>query len=131
MFAKLFARIKSLIQYIRENRFDRSLMRYFDWPLLIMVLTISLFGVVCIFTATAASEVSDSAVQPSWRCCRPSPSPTRAFSFCGCWPAWWPCSPSSTSATTLYGRYAHYIYVLNIAILLFALVRGQGRTRRV
>ena len=46
MFAKLFARIKSLIQYIRENRFDRSLMRYFDWPLLIMVLTISLFGIV-------------------------------------------------------------------------------------
>ena len=57
MFAKLFARIKSLIQYIRENRFDRSLMRYFDWPLLIMVLTISLFGIVCIFSATS-SEVS-------------------------------------------------------------------------
>ena len=28
-------------------------MRYFDWPLLIIVLSISLFGVVCIFSATS------------------------------------------------------------------------------
>ena len=52
------SRIKALIKYIRDNRFDRSLMKYFDWPLLIIVLTISLFGVVCIFSATS-SQVTE------------------------------------------------------------------------
>ena len=32
-------------------------MRYFDWPLLIIVLVISLFGVVCIFSATSSQVV--------------------------------------------------------------------------
>ena len=54
----MLSRIKALIKYIRDNRFDRSLMKYFDWPLLIIVLTISLFGVVCIFSATS-SQVTE------------------------------------------------------------------------
>ena len=54
----MLSRIKALIKYIRDNRFDRSLMRYFDWPLLIIVLAISLFGVVCIFSATS-SQVTE------------------------------------------------------------------------
>ena len=49
----MLSRIKAFIKYIRDNRFDRSLMRYFDWPLLIIVLVISFFGVVCIFSATS------------------------------------------------------------------------------
>lgn len=53
----MLSRIKAFFKYIRDNRFDRSLMRYFDWPLLIIVLVISLFGVVCIFSATSSQVV--------------------------------------------------------------------------
>ena len=54
----MLSRIKAFIKYIRDNRFDRSLMKYFDWPLLIIVLVIALFGVVCIFSATS-SQVTE------------------------------------------------------------------------
>ena len=54
----MFARLKALLKYIRDNRFDRGLMRHFDWPLFLIVACISLFGVVCIFSATS-SEVTE------------------------------------------------------------------------
>lgn len=54
----MLSRIRAFFKYIRDNRFDRSLMRYFDWPLLIIVLVISLYGVVCIFSATS-SQVTE------------------------------------------------------------------------
>lgn len=54
----MLSRIKAFLKYIRDNRFDRSLMKYFDWPLMIIVLVISLFGVVCIFSATS-SQVTE------------------------------------------------------------------------
>ena len=44
----MFSKIAAFFKYIKDNRFDRSLMKYFDWPLLIIVLLISLFGVVCL-----------------------------------------------------------------------------------
>ena len=48
-------KIAALVKQVRLNRFDRSLMRYFDWPLFLNVLVIALFGVVCIFSATTTS----------------------------------------------------------------------------
>ena len=54
----MLSRIKAFFKYIKDNRFDRSLMKYFDWPLMIIVLVISLFGVVCIFSATS-SQVTE------------------------------------------------------------------------
>ena len=53
----MLSRIKAFFKYIKDNRFDRSLMKYFDWPLFIIVLIISLFGVVCIFSATSSQVV--------------------------------------------------------------------------
>ncbi len=53
----MLSRIKAFFKYIKDNRFDRSLMKYFDWPLFIIVLVISLFGVVCIFSATSSQVV--------------------------------------------------------------------------
>ena len=62
---KLFSRkqpvswhkLKGMLTYAWKNRATRSLIRYFDWPLFLMVIAISLFGVVCIFSATS-SEVT-------------------------------------------------------------------------
>ena len=53
MFSKIIAFFKGL----RVNRFNRDLMRYFDWPLFLLVIAIALFGVVTIFSATS-TEVS-------------------------------------------------------------------------
>ena len=50
----MFSRIRAFFNYIRDNQFDRSLMKYFDWPLFLIVIGISLFGVVCIFSATSS-----------------------------------------------------------------------------
>ena len=54
----MFLRLRAFFKYIRDNRFDRSLMKYFDWPLFLIVMAISLFGVVCIFSATS-SQVTE------------------------------------------------------------------------
>ena len=54
MFSKIIAFLKGL----RENHFDRSLMRFFDWPLFLIVLSIAFFGVVTIFSA-GSSEVTE------------------------------------------------------------------------
>ena len=53
----MFTRLKAGLQYIRDNRLTRSMMRYFDWPLFLIVIAISLFGIVCVFSATS-SEVT-------------------------------------------------------------------------
>lgn len=124
MFAKLFARIKSLIQYIRENRFDRSLMRYFDWPLLLMVLAISLFGIVCIFSATSSevSTVPSNLVEMLQ---------TQSIAYPRLQFLWLLAGMAAMFVIiffpyALYGRYAHYIYVLNVGLLLFTLVVAQA-----
>lgn len=49
----MFSKIAAFFKSLRENRFERSLMKYFDWPLLIIVLCIALFGVVTIFSASS------------------------------------------------------------------------------
>ena len=46
------ARLEKIRKFIQENRFNRSLLRYVDWPLLIIVLVLSLYGVLVIFCAT-------------------------------------------------------------------------------
>lgn len=54
----MFSKIKAAWQYILDNRLTRSMFRYFDWPLFLIVVAISLFGIVCVFSATS-SEVTD------------------------------------------------------------------------
>ncbi len=54
----MFTKLKAQLQYIRDNRFTRDMMRYFDWPLFLIVIAIALFGIVCVFSATA-SEVTE------------------------------------------------------------------------
>jgi len=45
-------RLAKLLKFIKETRFNRSLLRYIDWPLLLIVLLLSLYGVLVIFCAT-------------------------------------------------------------------------------
>ena len=54
----MISKLKAAWQYIWENRLTRSMFRYFDWPLFLIVVAISLFGIVCVFSATS-SEVTE------------------------------------------------------------------------
>ena len=49
---KLF---RTILRYVQENKFEARLLSNIDWPILLMVWGISLFGVVSIFAATASS----------------------------------------------------------------------------
>ena len=45
-------------QLIQDSHLTRRMMRYFDWPLFLIVVLITLFGIVCVFSATS-SEVTE------------------------------------------------------------------------
>lgn len=46
-------RFRHITKLIQANRFNTHMMRSFDWPFFILIMAIALFGVVCIFSATA------------------------------------------------------------------------------
>ena len=54
----MFSKIVAFLKGLRENHFDRSLMRFFDWPLFLNVIAIAIFGVITIFSA-GSSEVTE------------------------------------------------------------------------
>ena len=58
MFTKTKSRLKRAWLYTAGNRLTRPMMKHFDWPLFLIVLAISLFGIVCVFSATS-SEVTE------------------------------------------------------------------------
>ncbi|MBR0368449.1 MAG: rod shape-determining protein RodA [Clostridia bacterium] len=119
----MFSRIRAFFKYIRDNQFDRSLMKYFDWPLFLIVVVISLFGVVCIFSATSSQVTEYPAnivemlqtqsilyprLQLMW-----IGAGLVAMAFIIFFPY------------DLYGQYANVIYTANIGLLVFTLLVAQ------
>lgn len=47
------SRFQRTLKFIHDNKFNPKLLRNFDWITLALVLALALFGVVCIFSATA------------------------------------------------------------------------------
>ena len=120
----MLSRIKAFFKYIRDNRFDRSLMKYFDWPLLIIVLVISLFGVVCIFSATS-SQVTEAPANVVEMLQTQSITYPRLQLF------WIAAGLVAMSAVIffpyqLYERYANAIYAANIILLTLTLLIAQA-----
>lgn len=52
--------LESLRQLIRNNHFDRRLLRSFDWPLFLTVLALVTFGLLSIYSATSVPVEGDS-----------------------------------------------------------------------
>lgn len=123
-FSKMLSNIRSFFRYIRDNRFDRNLMRYFDWPLLINVLVIALFGVVCIFSATTSSVTeTPSTIMEMLE--------TQSITYPRLQLMWIGAGLIAMFAVIffpydLYGKYADAIYYANIALLLFTLVATEA-----
>ena len=121
----MFARIVAFFKGLREGQFDRSLMRYFDWPLFLNVLAISLFGVVTIFSATS-SEVTEkpATIMEMLR--------TQSLTYPRLQLIWIVAGVVAMFIIIyfnyeLYGKYANTLYVINLLMLLFVLGVEAGR----
>ena len=121
----MFARIVAFFKGLREGQFDRSLMRYFDWPLFLNVLAISLFGVVTIFSATS-SEVTEkpATIMEMLR--------TQSLTYPRLQLIWIIAGVVAMFIIIyfnyeLYGKYANTLYVINLLMLLFVLGVEAGR----
>ena len=119
----MFSRIRAFFKYIRDNQFDRSLMKYFDWPLFLIVIVISLFGVVCIFSATSSqvTEYPANVVEMLQ---------TQSILYPRLQLLWIGAGLIAMAAIIffpyeLYGQYANVIYTANIGLLVFTLLVAQ------
>ena len=119
----MLTRLKALLQYIRDNRFTRDMMRYFDWPLFLIVVAISLFGVVCVFSATS-SEVTETPATLM------EMLETQSIYYPRLQLMWLLAVVFAMMLVIflpyqLFGRYAQVIYLANIGVLLFTLVVSE------
>lgn len=120
----MFSKIAAFFKYIKDNRFDRSLMKYFDWPLLIIVLLIALFGVVCIFSASSIQVTEKPANIMEML-------ETQPITYSRLQLMWIGAGLVAMSVVIffpyeLYGQYANAIYMANILLLLFTLLVAQA-----
>ena len=121
----MFSRIVAFFKGLRVGQFTRSLMRYFDWPLFLNVLAISLFGVVTIFSATS-SEVTEkpATIMEMLR--------TQSLTYPRLQLIWIVAGVMAMFVIIyfsyeLYGKYANTLYVINLLMLLFVLGVEAGR----
>ena len=121
----MFARILAFIKGLRENQFTRRLMHYFDWPLFFIVIGISLFGVVTIFSATSI-EVTEtpSTIMEMLQ--------TQPLTYSRLQLIWIVAGTIAMFAVMFfdyeqYGKYANVLYAANLALLLFVLGVERGR----
>ena len=121
----MFSRIVEFFKGLRVGQFTRSLMRYFDWPLFLNVLAISLFGVVTIFSATS-SEVTEkpATIMEMLR--------TQSLTYPRLQLIWIVAGVVAMFVIIyfsyeLYGKYANTLYVINLLMLLFVLGVEAGR----
>ena len=121
----MFSRIVAFIKGLREGQFERSLMRFFDWPLFINVLAISLFGVVTIFSATSSEVMEKPAtIMDMLR--------TQSLTYPRLQLIWIIVGVVAMFAIIffnyeLYGKYANTLYVVNLVMLLIVLGMEAGR----
>ena len=118
-------RIKELRADILKNRFNPRLIRYMDWPLLLLVLGISVFGVISIFAATASATDHEITGISNIIAAHPTRYATLQF-------LWMLAGLVAMSAMCffnyhLFGKYSDLIYWANIAILLAVLTVEAGR----
>ena len=119
----MFTKLKAAWLYILDNRLTRSMMRYFDWPLFLIVVAISLFGIVCVFSATS-SEVTEypSTVMEMLE--------TQSIYYPRLQFLWLLAGTVAMFCIIylpyqFYGQASTWIYLLNVSVLLFTLLVAE------
>ena len=120
----MFSRIAAFFKNLRANRFDRSLMRYFDWPLFLIVIAISLFGVVTIFSASSIEVTETPATIMEMLETQPLTYARLQF-------IWLIVGTVAMFFIIffdyeIYGQYANVLYAINIGLLIITLLFARA-----
>ena len=120
----MFSRFVAFLKGLRENHFDRSLMRYFDWPLYLIVLGISLFGVITIFSAGSIEVTETPATIMEMLRTQPLTYPRLQL-------IWLIVGTVAMFFIIFfdyeqYGKYANVLYAINVSVLLLVLLIAQA-----
>lgn len=124
MFRRINNWVKSLWRDFIENRLNRNILRYFDWPILVIIVVLTLFGCVCILSANTDNlthDITDVRELLS----------TQDTSFSGYQLLWFGAGLVGLVVILaidydLFGRAANVLYAINIFILLAVLVAQVG-----
>ena len=116
------------LRFIQRNKFNPTLLRDFNWGLFALLMAISLFGVVCIFSATA-TPVEQSELDSMTFLELLQSQPTR---YAGLQLLWIAAGLVAMAFVVfldsdLYERHANKIYWANIALLTVVLFMEKGR----
>lgn len=119
----MFSRIIAFIKSLRQNRFDRSLMRFFDWPLFLNVICICIFGLLTIFSATS-SEVTQAPATIM------EMLETQSLTYPRLQLIWILVGVAAMFVIIffdyeLYGKYANVLYAINLGTLITVLLIAQ------
>ncbi|MBR5986245.1 MAG: rod shape-determining protein RodA [Clostridia bacterium] len=117
--------VKQFVSDVKKNRYRPGLYKNFDWPLFILVMCISLFGVVSIFAATASATETEVTGLVNILTTHSTRYPTLQL-------IWMLLGVGILFAVTfldyrLYGKYHQLLYIANIGILLLVLGMEAGR----
>ncbi|MCR4621094.1 MAG: rod shape-determining protein RodA [Clostridiales bacterium] len=117
--------VKQFVSDVKKNRYRPGLYKNFDWPLFILVMLISLFGVVAIFSATSSATETEVSGLINVLSAHSTRYPTLQL-------IWMLAGTVIMFLVTLldyrlYGKYHQLLYIANIAILLLVLGMEAGR----
>ena len=120
----MFSKILAFFKGLRENRFDRSLMRYFDWPLFLIVIAICLFGVLTIFSASSIEVTEEPATIMEMLQTQPITYPRLQL-------IWMIVGIVAMFVIIFfdyeqYGKYANVFYAANLVMLMMTLLIAQA-----
>ena len=121
----MFSRIAAFFKGLWENRFNRGLMRYFDWPLIIIVIAISLFGIASIFSASSIEVTEKPATIMEML-------ETQPLTYARLQLIWLLVGLVAMFVVMffdykVYGQFSDLFYWLNIILLSFVLLTKAGR----
>ena len=121
----MFARLLALFKDLSDGHLDRRLMRYFDWPLFFIVIGISLFGVVTIFSATSTEVTETPATVMEML-------QTQPLTYARLQLIWIAAGTIAMFGVIFfdydqYGKYANALYVANLVLLVVVLGVERGR----
>ena len=124
MFGRLWERVKKGVVLLWSYRMEHGQLRYFDWVLFALTIAISIFGIVCIFSATTTSVTEEPSTIMEMLTTQPLTYARLQF-------LWLLAGLAAMAAMAyfsyeFYGRIYNFIYIVNILLLLSVLVIAEA-----
>jgi len=118
-------KLKGLYQFVRENRFNRRFIRYFEWPVVLITFALSLYGLLAVFASTVTPV--DTAGIGFLEAARGQPLGNVQWQFLWIIVGFTAMTGVIYFDYQLYGTLSNALYLFNIALLVLVLAIGIGR----